>query len=138
MTGARVARLESLTCPVAVATLLVRWLGRPRRIANPFAPGASVELRAGKTGDLERQQVVTRGYTRAAHRDCGCRCLAAQRVEPFGAQRGRRQETSLRVEVVREGVIDRTRHVAGDWIDGLVLACEAVRRACIDQRALAR
>src|SRR5882757_4052940 len=123
---------KSLTGPFG-GNLLARRLDRPCRIANPFAPGAGVELSTGKTGDLEREQVVTRGYTRAAHCDSGCRRLAAQRFEPLGAQDVRRQETPLCIEVVRKGVIARTGHVAGDRIDGFVLAGKSVRRACVDQ-----
>lgn len=30
----------------------------PMRITNPFAPGAGIELRTAKTGDLQAEQVV--------------------------------------------------------------------------------
>src|SRR5882724_9104232 len=137
MTGARAARAGESYMPVVGGNLFLRRLDGPCRIANPLAPGAGVELRAGKTGDFERKEIVARRYTRTTHRDGLRRRLATQRFEPFGPKGLRWQEASLRIEVVRKRMIARTRHMPGDRIDGFVLARESVCRAGVDECSLA-
>jgi hypothetical protein len=44
------------------------------------------------------------------------------------------QEAPVRAQVLRERLVERTRHVAGNRIQGLVAAGEAVRAAGVDQR----
>ena len=58
---------------------------------------------------------------------------AGQHGQPFGAQFGGRLEAAVGLQVVLEEAIDRTRDMAADRVDGLVLAPKTVRTAGVDQ-----
>src|ERR1700733_4361346 len=111
---------------------------RARRIANPFAPRAGVEPRTAQPRNLKRKQVVTRGHAGAAHGHELARGARPEQRAPAAAQRRGIEEAPLRIKVAREGRALRTGHVAGDRIDLLVLAGEAIRGARMDEQNLAR
>ena len=70
----------------------------------------------------------------AAHRDQAGRLAAREQLRELGAQLAGRAKTARRRDVGRERPVARLRHVAGDGIDGLLLATVARRRARIDEQ----
>src|SRR5262245_47722302 len=76
---------------------------------------------------------MARRDTRSAHRDYLLGLPICERLRPTLAQFVRRQEAALSVKIRHEGMVASTGDVARDRVDGLVLACEAVGAARIDQ-----
>lgn len=56
---------------------------------------------------------------------------AGEPLHPLGPQTLGRLETAIGSEIVAEKAIDRTGDVAGDGIEGLVLAAKSVRTASV-------
>src|SRR5207244_10790819 len=108
-----------------------------RRIADPLAPGPRVEPRAGKSRDLEREQIVTGRDARPAHRDHFRPTPPAQPLRPASLERRRVEKSTPRVEVYGEGMVAGARDVARDRVERLVLAREAIRATRVHQELLA-
>ena len=82
-----------------------------------------------------RQQVVAGGHAGAAHGDHLRGGVSPEHRAPQGCQSGRRlRRRPSAVKIQREGLVACTGHMAGDRIDGLVLAGETVGGARIQQQ----
>src|SRR5208282_6535075 len=99
-----------------------------------FAPGACVELCAGKSCGLQGEQVVTGRYAGAAHCDNIGGARGAEELQPKPAQFGGGQKAAVGSQVAAERKIYGPRYVSRDRVQGLDLAVEALRRARIDQQ----
>ena len=109
---------------------------RPRRVADPLAPGAGVEAAAADAGRLERKQALAGGDARAAHADR----RAARRRRRCARARARRAPLAARkrpsaARFSRVGQVDGAGHVAGDRVERLDLAGEALGAAQVDERS---
>src|SRR5687767_11510793 len=97
-----------------------------RRVADPLAPRARVELRSREPRVLHGEQVVAGCHARAALVDNRARVARSQRRQDFLPERIRRLEAAAALEVSLEEAVDGARDVAGDRIERFVLAPEAV------------
>ena len=103
-------------------------------IADPFAPRAGVQPRAGLAGDFHREQQIAGGHAGAAHDDRVIVGDAGLRSSKRAAQLLRAAaKRPFAAEIGRERMIARARHVAGDGVDRLDFAGEALGRARIEQ-----
>ena len=106
------------------------------RIADPFAPRARIQARSRQAGNLEREEVVASGDSRAAHRHkLVCRARSKHRL-PATAQLRHRQKATLCVKIGHEGCIYGAGNVSGDGVDLLILAGEAIGTARVDEENL--
>ena len=111
---------------------LPRATGRAgSRIHSLQDPG--VESRTGQPGAGQRQEIVAGGDSGAAHRDHILGRPAGQPLQPPSPQLRGAKEAPLRVQIVGERVVDRTRHVSRHRVQRLDGSRKALGRPRIHQ-----
>src|SRR6266480_3518040 len=107
---------------------------RSRRVCNPLAPRAGVQLAAAQSGKLHCKEIVARRHARSAVADDFFRGAITEHSAKFVPEELRFLENSLRAEVVVAEAVLRPGDAAGDRVDRLVLAAKPCPRARVEKQ----